>query len=145
MSYYLAVYYYYYLIFLYFHLFSERYQTLSPIPSSTSLSTIPIQTSSKISTVPEGNLYRFINYKCLTKMGMYLYIIGSKLPRRNSFGYRTLKIIQKGISRKNSRSMTMQHQSSAADMFDMLTDQEMFKISPLIRPREFRQSFSYSP
>lgn len=49
------------------------------------------------------------------------------------------------MSRKNSRSMTMQHQSSAADMFDMLTDQEMDKMSPLIRPREFRQSFSYSP
>lgn len=73
------------------------------------------------------------------------FFIDSKLPRRNSFGYRTLKIIQKGISRKNSRSMTMQHQSSAADMFDMLTDQEMDKMSPLIRPREFRQSFSYSP
>jgi len=51
-------------------------------------------------------------------------------------------MIQKGMSRKNSRSMTIQHQSSAADMFDMLADQEMDKISPLIRPREFRQSLN---
>jgi len=50
-------------------------------------------------------------------------------------------MIQKGMSRKNSRSMTIQHQS-AADMFDMLADQEMDKISPLIRPREFRQSLN---
>jgi len=73
--------------------------------------------------------------------------LDSKLPRRNSFGYRTLKMIQKGMSRKSSRSMTMQHQSSAADMFDMLAEHEMDKMSPLIRPKEFRHSFStnYSP
>jgi len=64
------------------------------------------------------------------------------LARRNSFGYRTLKMIQKGMSRKNSKSMTLQHQSSAADMFDMLADQEMDRMSPLIRPREFRQSLN---
>jgi len=46
------------------------------------------------------------------------------------------------MSRKNSRSMTIQHQSSAADMFDMLTDQEMDRMSPLIRPKEFRQSLN---
>lgn len=38
--------------------------------------------------------------------------------------------------------MTMQHQSSAADMFDMLAEQEMDRMSPLIRPKEFRHSFS---
>lgn len=105
--------------------YHDRYQTLSPIPSSSSLSTIPIQTFSKMSTVPEG----------------------SKLPRRNSFGYRTLKMIQKGMSRKSSRSISVQHQTSAADMFDMLADQEMDRMSPLIRPREFRQSLNtnYSP
>lgn len=56
-------------------------------------------------------------------------------------------MIQKGMSRKSSRSMTMQHQSSAADMFDMLAEHEMDRMSPLIRPREFRHSFStnYSP
>lgn len=56
-------------------------------------------------------------------------------------------MIQKGMSRKSSRSMTMQHQSSATDMFDMLAEQEMNRMSPLIRPREFRQSFdtNYSP
>lgn len=64
------------------------------------------------------------------------------MPRRNSFGYRTLKMIQKGMSRKNSRSMTIQHQSSAADMFDMLADQEMDRMSPLIRPRDLRQSLN---
>lgn len=69
--------------------------------------------------------------------------LGSKLPRRNSFGYRTLKMIQKGINRKSSsKSMTVQHQSTAADMFDMLAEQEMDRMSPLIRPREFRQSFN---
>ncbi|VVC26551.1 Hypothetical protein CINCED_3A000587 [Cinara cedri] len=108
-----------------FSLYHERYQTLSPIPSSSSLSTIHHQSPSKISTSE-----------------------GSKLPRRNSFGYRTLKMIQKGMSRKSSsKNMTTQCQSSAADMFDMLAEQEMDRMSPLIRPREFRQSFStdYSP
>lgn len=51
-------------------------------------------------------------------------------------------MIQKGMSRKNSRSMTIQNQSSASDMFDMLAEHEMDKMSPLIRPREFRQSFN---
>lgn len=51
-------------------------------------------------------------------------------------------MIQKGMNRKSSsKSMTMQHQS-ATDMFDMLAEQEMDRMSPLIRPREFRQSFS---
>lgn len=51
-------------------------------------------------------------------------------------------MIQKGMSRKSSKSMTIQHQSYAADMFDMLAEQEMDRMSPLIRPKEFRQSFS---
>lgn len=73
--------------------------------------------------------------------------IGSKLPRRNSFGYRTLKMIQKGISRKNSGSMTLPHHSTAVDMFDMLAEQEIDRLSPLIRPRVFGQSSitNYSP
>jgi len=53
-------------------------------------------------------------------------------------------MIQKGMSRKNSRSMTIQHQSSAADMFDMLADQEMDRMSPLIRPRELKLNTNYS-
>lgn len=36
----------------------------------------------------------------------------------------------------------MHAQSTAADMFDMLVEQEMDRMSPLIRPREFRHSFS---
>lgn len=51
-------------------------------------------------------------------------------------------MIQKGMSRKNSRSLTMQHQSSATDMFDMLAEQEMDRMSPLVRPREFRHSLN---
>lgn len=71
--------------------------------------------------------------------------LGSKLTRRNSFGYRTLKLIQKGMSRKSSKSMIMQ--SSVTDMFEMLAEQEKDRMSPLIRPREFRHSFNanYSP
>lgn len=38
-----------------YFLFSDRYQTLSPIPSSSSLSTIPTQMPSKMSTVPDGD------------------------------------------------------------------------------------------
>lgn len=126
-------------------LFSDKYQTLSPIPSSSSLSTIPNKLTSKSSIAPESNFVLFYkhetrNYKlnCIH----IVHVLDSKLPRRNSFGYRTLKIIQKGISRKSFRSMTMQHQSSAADMFDMLAEQEMDRMSPLIRPKEFRHSFS---
>lgn len=51
-------------------------------------------------------------------------------------------MIQKGMSRKSSRSMTIQQQTSAADMFDMFAEQEKDRMSPLIRPREFRHSFS---
>jgi len=59
---------YYYIIFIqqfkkiFFYLSSDRYQTLSPIPSSSSLSTIPIETFSKMSTVPEGNFNEFIQF-----------------------------------------------------------------------------------
>lgn len=51
-------------------------------------------------------------------------------------------MIQKGMSRKSFRSMTMQNQSSATDMFDMLAEQELDRMSLLIRPKEFRHSFS---
>ncbi|XP_050435860.1 rapamycin-insensitive companion of mTOR [Adelges cooleyi] len=102
-----------------FSFYHDRHQKLSPIPSSSSLSTLPLGPP-KFSPDSEG----------------------AKLPRRNSFGYRTLKMLQRGMGRKTSRSMTMQPQSSAADMFDMLAEHEMDRMSPLVRPREFRHSFS---
>ncbi|XP_050533366.1 rapamycin-insensitive companion of mTOR [Daktulosphaira vitifoliae] len=101
------------------HAENYQHQTLSPIPSSSSLSTIPLQ-------------------KPMTSLSSE----STKLSRRNSFGYRTLKMIQKGMSRKSSRSMTMQSHSTATDMFAMLAEHEIDPMSPLIRPKEFRHSFS---